>query len=350
MSTTDSPSTAPGGDPQDRSPGAAIAQHSASADPDHAPSAAAAALATGPGKRVPSKRRRDAFTGWAFMAPFAVLFAVVFLVPIIVSIREAFFGQVPTGGGLYGGGETVEMFVGFANFATAIQNGAFWLGMGRVVLYAAFQIPVMIIGALALALLLDSFIVRRPGGFRLSFFLPYAIPGVIAAMMWLYLYTPEVSPFLPFLPEGTDFMSPSTVLASMANMTTWTYTGYNMLIFLAALQAIPRELYEAARIDGASGLQVALRIKVPLVRGAALLAVLLSIIGTIQLFNEPVIMAGANSWMGKDFTPMMLTYNTMMGEISPSGAGPASALSLLMALIAGALAVVYSFLQRGKGN
>src|SRR5699024_2986509 len=161
---------------------------------------------------------------------------------------------------------------------------------------------------------------------------------------------PEVSPILPCLPEGTNFMGPGTVLASMANMTTWTYTGYNMLIFLAALQAIPRELYEAARIDGASGLQVAIRIKVPLIRGAALLAVLLSIIGTIQLFNEPVIMASANSWMGKDFTPMMLTYNTMMGELSPSGAGPASALSLLMAAIAGVLAIIYALLQRGKGN
>ena len=303
-----------------------------------------------PARRRPTKRRREAVTGWAFMAPFAVLFALVFLVPIGVSVREAFFAQVPSGGGLYGGGELVDTFVGLDNFVTAAQNGAFWAGMGRVVLYAAFQIPIMIFGALALALLLDSFIVRRPGLFRLSFFLPYAIPGVIAAMMWLYFYTPEVSPILPFLPEGTNFMGPGTVLASMANMTTWTYTGYNMLIFLAALQAIPRELYEAARIDGASGLQVAIRIKVPLVRGAALLAVLLSIIGTIQLFNEPVIMASANSWMGKDFTPMMLTYNTMMGELSPSGAGPASALSLLMAAIAGVLAIIYALLQRGKGT
>ncbi|MBN8424600.1 sugar ABC transporter permease [Microbacterium esteraromaticum] len=294
--------------------------------------------------------RREGLTGWLFLLPFAILFAVVFLVPIIVSIRSAFYSQMPAGGGLYGGGELVDTFVGFDNFALAIGNSAFWIGMGRVVLYAAFQIPVMIIVALALALLLDSFIVRRPALFRLSFFLPYAVPGVIAAMIWLYLYTPEVSPFMDYLPAGTDFMAPSTILLSMANMTTWTYTGYNMLIFLSALQAIPRDLYEAARLDGATGFQIATRIKVPMVRGAALLAVLLSIIGTIQLFNEPVIMEGANSWMGKDFTPMMLTYNSMMGEISPSGSGPASAYSLLMAVIAGALAIVYALLQRRKGD
>ncbi|WP_029146417.1 carbohydrate ABC transporter permease [Microbacterium luticocti] len=292
--------------------------------------------------------RREGLHGWLFLAPFAVLFAVVFLVPIIVSVRAAFFAQVPSGSGLYGGGELVDRFVGFANFATAASSGAFWTGMGRVVLYAAFQIPVMILAALALALLLDSLLVRRAAFFRMAFFLPFAIPGIIAAMMWLYLYTPEVSPFTPFLPAGTDFMAPGVILASMANMTTWTYTGYNMLIFLAALQAIPHELYEAARLDGASGWTVATRIKVPLLRGAALLAVLLSIIGTVQLFNEPVVMETANPWMGKDYTPMMLTYNSLMGQISPSGTGPASAFSLLMAVVAGLLAIVYALLTRRK--
>ncbi|HET6672371.1 MAG TPA: sugar ABC transporter permease [Agromyces sp.] len=311
------------------------------AAPDPTPSAA---------RRHGGRNRREAVTGWLFMLPFAILFVVVFLIPILVSIQSSLFAQQPSGDGLYGGGELVDTFVGFDNFALAIGSAAFWTGMGRVVLYAAIQIPVMIIAALFLALLLDSFIVRRPGFFRLAFFLPFAIPGIIAAMMWLYLYTPEVSPFMDYLPEGTDLMAPGTVLLSMANMTTWTYTGYNMLIFLAALQAIPRDLYEAARIDGASGWQIATRIKVPLVRGAALLAVLLSIIGTIQLFNEPVIMESANPWMGKDYTPMMLTYNSLLGAVSPSGTGIASAYSLLMAVLAGALAIVYALLQRRKGD
>ncbi|WP_022889832.1 carbohydrate ABC transporter permease [Agromyces italicus] len=301
-------------------------------------------------RRRNGRRRREGLTGWLFMLPFAVLFVFVFLIPIIVSVQSSMFAQVPAGDGLYGGGELEDRFVGFDNFVTAASSGAFWVGMGRVVLYAAFQIPVMIVGALALALLLDSFLVRRPGLFRMAYFLPYAIPGVIAAMIWLYLYTPEVSPFMPFLPEGTDLMAPGTMLLSMANMTTWTYTGYNMLIFLAALQAVPRELYEAARLDGATGWQIATRIKIPLVRNAALLAVLLSIIGTIQLFNEPVVMESANSWMGLDYTPMMLTYNSLMGTVSPSGTGIASAYSLLMAVIAGVLAIVYALVQRRKGD
>ncbi|MCR2812364.1 sugar ABC transporter permease [Microbacterium sp. zg.Y1090] len=315
--------------------------------------AAATAPATPPSRQRRGRRggsRREALTGLLFLTPFALLFIVVFVVPIIVSIRASLFAELPSGEGLYGGGGLVETFVGFDNFALALGNATFWAGMGRVVLYGLVQIPVMIIAALGLALLLDSFIVRRPGFFRLAFFLPYAIPGVIAAMMWLYLYTPEVSPFMQYLPEGTNFMAPGTILFSMGNMTTWTYTGYNMLIFLAALQAAPRELYEAARIDGATGWQIAVKIKVPLVRGAALLAVLLSIIGTIQLFNEPTVMESQNPWMGKGYTPMMLTYNSLLGAVSPSGTGVASAYSLLMAVIAGILAIIYALVQRRKGG
>ena len=83
-----------------------------------------------------------------------------------------------------------------------------------------------------------------------------------------------------------------------------------------------------------------------MVRGALLLSVLLSIIGTIQLFNEPTVMETVNTWMGKDYTPMMMSYNTMMGTLSPSGDGPASAVSIVMAIIAGVLAAIYALVQR----
>lgn len=295
--------------------------------------------------------RKEARIGRLFVAPFILLFSVVFLVPMIVALRQSLFTKKASGGGLFGGGEAVDVFVGFENYAVVVSDTRFWAGIGRVVGYAAFQIPAMILMALALALVLDSFLTRHVTIYRLGFFLPYAVPGIVAAMVWMYLYTPEISPIVKGLSAiGLDvnFMGEYSILFSMANMTTWTFTGYNMLIFLAALQAIPHDLYEAARLDGASGLQVTLKVKVPLVRGAALLTVLLSIIGTIQLFNEPSVMATVNPWMGNDYTPMMMAYNTMMGQISPGGDGPASAISIVMALIAGALAVVYALLQRKK--
>lgn len=293
--------------------------------------------------------RRVALAGVGFVAPFAILFIFCFVVPIAVSIYQSFYRGVASGSGLYGGGELVNQFVGLENYIQVATNGAFWAGMGRVFLFGIVQVPVMIIGALILALLLDSAAVKRVAGFRLGYFLPYAVPGVVAALVWTYMYNPQFSPInqvLGLVGGHVNFFSPNVILWSMANMTTWTFTGYNMLIFLAALQAIPHELYEAARMEGASEFTIVWRIKIPLVRNAMLLSVLLSIIGTVQLFNEPSVLQTVNPWMGADFTPMMMAYNTMMGGISPSGDGPASAVSIMMALIAGVLAVIYALLQK----
>lgn len=297
-------------------------------------------------RRMSRIRRSEIIAGWGFMAPFAILFAFVLLVPMITAIRSSLYRMESTGGGLFGGGELTETFVGFANLQWAATNEAFWTGIARVGAYALFQIPVMTLGAMLLALLLDSIVIRRPGFFRISYFLPFAIPGIVAAMLWLYLYTPELSPIMRYLPSWVNFMAPDVILASMANMTTWTYTGYNMLIFLAALQAIPQELYEAARIDGAREWQIATRIKIPIMGNAILLSVLMSIIGTVQLFNEPVVMETVNPWMGKAYTPMMMAYNTMTGGLSPSGNGHASAISVMMAVVAGVMAFVYWSVQR----
>lgn len=287
------------------------------------------------------------------MAPFSLAFILVFLVPILVSIYSSFFKPLSTGGGLYGGGELTNQFVGLENYQDVVTNPVFWQGIARVIGYTVVQVPIMILSALALALVLDSYLTRRVTIYRLGYFLPFAIPGIVAAMIWLYLYTPEISPLVSTLRAvgiDIDFFGQYTVLASMANMTTWTYTGYNMLIFLAALQAIPTELSEAARIDGASGFQIVTKVKIPMVRGAALLAVLLSIVGTIQLFNEPAVMSQVATWMGPAYTPMMMAYNTMMGTLTPSGDGPASAVSIVMALIAGVLAMAYALIDRKLDN
>lgn len=307
--------------------------------PDSSPTPAANLRA------IKARRRRNNLYGWVFASPFTLLFIITFAVPILVSIYQAFFTS-KAAGGLYGGGERVTTFVGLENFQAVVTNGNFWQGMGRVLIYAAFQIPLMIGLALILALVLDSFLIKRVTIFRLGYFLPYAIPGVVAAMVWLYLYSPQLSPLSSL--TGINFFDQHTILASMANMTTWTFTGYNMLVFLAALQAIPTDLYEAARLDGASGWQIATRIKIPMLSSAALLTVLLSIIGTIQLFNEPTIMTLSNPWMGNDYTPMRMAYNTMM--TSPGDPHMASAISLVMAVIAGGLAAIYALVQTRVGR
>ena len=294
------------------------------------------------------RRHRQARAGIGFVTPFMAMFTLVFLIPIVVSVYRSFFRDVASGSDLYGGGDKVSSFVGLDNYAQAAGQPAFWRGMGRVLLFGVVQVPVMILAALALALVLDSLLVKRVTVFRLGFFLPYAIPGIVAAIVWLYMYNPSFSPLnelLGLIGLNVDFFGRNIILWSMANITTWTFTGYNMLIFLAALQAVPHELYEAARIDGATGWQIVRHIKIPMVRSASLLAVLLSIIGTVQLFNEPTVLYSQNQWMGLDYTPMMMAYNSMTGALSPSGSGPASAVSVLIALVAGFLAAIYALVQ-----
>ena len=301
------------------------------------------------GAKGSDSARRANRTGWAFMAPFGIMFALVFILPICWAIYSSFFRQVAEGGGAYGGGRLVNRFVAFQNFQYVLTSPNFWSGVGRVLVYTLIQVPIMIVGALALAMLLDSFIVRHVTPFRLGYFLPYAIPGVVASIIWVFLYNGQISPIVKGLASigvNVDFFASNVVLTSMANITTWTFTGYNMLIFLAALQAIPHDLYEAARIDGASGLQIAWHIKLPNVRAAALLAMLLSIVGTIQLFNEPQVMSIADSGISKSYTPMMMALNTSQGTLTPGGDGPASAIAIVMALIAGVLAAVYALVER----
>ena len=121
--------------------------------------------------------KRENRTGWAFMAPFAILFAFVFLLPIIWAVYSSFFRQVSQGGGLYGGGELVNEFVGFRTSNTSSLPDKFWTGIGHVLLYTVIQVPIMIIAALALAMVIDSFVVKHVTGFRLATSCPTPSPA-----------------------------------------------------------------------------------------------------------------------------------------------------------------------------
>lgn len=316
-------------------------------------------------RRMGSREKHDAVTGWIFMAPFGILYILVFLIPIIVAVWSSLFiEKIPEGAGPLGQKETV--FSALENYKNVIFESNFWHGIMRVLIYTCIQVPVMIVAALALALVLDSYLVRRPTVFRIGYFLPFAIPGLVGAIVWNYMYSLGFSPLVNGLQAlGIDmhsknypflsvFQDPSLIIGSMANMTTWTFTGYNMLIFLAALQAIPTDLYEAARLDGASEFQIVTRIKIPMVRAASLLAVLLSIVGTIQIFNEPQVMQTSATWMPNDYTPMMMALSTMRENVTGMdvGNGPAGAVSVMMALVAGVLALIYFMVDRkiGGGN
>ncbi|WP_416393525.1 MULTISPECIES: carbohydrate ABC transporter permease [unclassified Curtobacterium] len=271
------------------------------------------------------------------LVPFLLFFIATFVAPIVYALVTSLFSQ-SSGGGL-GLSKQETIFVGLGNFVRVFQDDAFWAGTLRVLIYGVVQVPFMTLFALLLALALDAMMSRLKRALQVLYFLPYAVPGVVAALIWTYLYVPQLSPVVQLLQNfgvsSNVFLDPSTILLSIANITTWSWTGYNMIIILAGLQAIPRDQFEAARLDGANEWRIAWHIKVPSVSGAIGLSVLMSIIGTIQLFNEPTIMRTVSNNIGSDFTPMMMGYNALSTD-----PGFSSAIALSMAAVTAVLVFV----------
>jgi len=270
--------------------------------------------------RAPRRARRSKYrpgaksgTIAAFLLPFFVLFTLFYVAPILYALAES-FQKIQRSGGQYGTLSTV--FGGTTQYSAVLSNSDFWASLGRVAVFGIVQVPVMLFLSLLIALLLDSRLIRFKAFFRLTAFLPYAVPGLIAAIMWSFLYHPQLSPIVRTLGDlgiHVDFLSQSSVLWSIANISTWLWTGYNMLIIYSALQAIPQEIYEAARLDGAGNIAIAWRIKVPIVLPSILLATVFSIIGTLQLYSEPSVLAQVAPSVSTTFTPNMMTYAIASG-------------------------------------
>jgi multiple sugar transport system permease protein len=240
-----------------------------------------------------------------FVVPFSALFALFYLLPIGYAVVQSLYVVERTGTF----GPAREVFGGLVQYQRVFADGPFWESVARVLLFGVVQVPIMLGLALLLALLLDSGLVKGRRFFRLAFFVPYAVPGVVAAIMWGFLYSPNLSPFTA-VTSNVDFLSADLVLWAMANVVTWVYVGYNMLIIYSSLLAIPAEVYEAARLDGAGQFRIAWSIKIPLVFPAIVLTTVFSIIGTLQLLAEPQVFRSFSSAVSSTYTPNLTVYST----------------------------------------
>ncbi len=286
----------------------------------------------------PGRRRRPAtrgrWAGWGFVGPFMVVFTFALIVPIGYAIYLSLFRQQLIGG---------NVFVGLTNYKAALSDPQFWAAVRRMLLFLAVQVPVMIVLALLAALALDSARLRWAPLYRLSIFLPYAVPAVVASFMWGFIYGTQFglvarlrSVFGGHFP---DPLSSNWVLASIGNVVTWEYVGYNMLILYSALQAVPRDLYEAAEIDGASQFSIIRWIKLPALRIALVVSLIFSVIGSLQLFNEPDILHYlAPDTIPMNFTPNMYAYNlSFAGQEYNYSAAIAIVMGILTMIIAAAV-------------
>ncbi|USX56067.1 carbohydrate ABC transporter permease [Lentzea sp. HUAS12] len=243
------------------------------------------------------------------MAPFFVLLVTVFLVPTGTAVWLSFFAADQPGLGF---GPESTVFVGLRSYLAVLSDPTFLNGLLTVVLYCLLYIPLMVVGALTLALLLDSGVAKLRSWAQMSLYLPHAVPGIIAALIWLYLYTPGLSPIVDLFAKADiqiNFLGIDTVLPSIVNIALWSNLGYNMVIFYAALQAVPREVLEASVVDGAGPVKQAVRIKAPLVRGAIVTVGIFTLIWALQLFTEPVLLSQSTPMISARFSPSMYIYD-----------------------------------------
>ena len=272
--------------------------------------------------------RRYRKTAFLFLAPFLTVFVAFYLAPVGYALYLSLFVRKRIGIG-----PPKEVFGGLANYLRAVQDADFLNGLKNMFVFGVVQVPIMLGLAILLALLL-----HQSRGFfmkmcRTAFFMPYGIPIAIGAMVWGYLYSANLSPFnqiLRALRQGTiEFLSPAIVLFSIANIVTWTWTGYNMITLFAALQNIPQDLYEAARVDGAKTWDIACRIQIPLLLPTLQILFIFSVIGTSQLFTEAFVLRPLG-YLADNITPNLYLYLTAARDANYYYAG---ALAILLALL-----------------
>ena len=287
---------------------------------------------------VGRRRTRRDWRGWMFVAPFMVVFALMIVAPVLYALYLSLFRDQLIGG---------NAFVGLGNYVAVFQDAKFWQALGRVSVFLLIQVPIMLVLSLVAALALDSARLHGAGFFRIALFLPYAVPGVVAALIWGFIYgdqfglTASVNSLL-----GTSLapLSGAWILGSIGNIVTWEFLGYNMLIFYAALRVIPGELYEAAEIDGAGAFRTVVSIKLPAVRGAIVIATIFSIIGSFQLFNEPNLLKElAPNAISSYFTPNMYAYNL-------SFAGQQFNYAATVAIVMGVVTAVIAYVVQLRGS
>ncbi|MBN9605226.1 MAG: sugar ABC transporter permease [Actinomycetales bacterium] len=283
---------------------------------------------------APVRRRRDStrprLAPWLFLSPAIVLFVLFLVIPMGYAIYLSFVALRVEGGAF---GTRQQVFVGLENYVDALTDPELLASLGRLATFGVIAVPLTLGGALLFALLLDLPRVRFARFSRTAIFVPYAVPGVIATLLWGFMYLPTTSP-INFLLTSVglppiDFLGPQGIYGSLANIAIWAGLGFNMIILYTALRSIPVEMYEAARLDGAGEWQIAWRIKIPLVAPALLLTLIFSLLGTLQAYSEPTTLKSLSNSISHSFFPLMKVYRDAFGLDNVSSA---AAMSVVLAL------------------
>ncbi len=235
--------------------------------------------------------RAVARAAWWFLAPALVLIGVFFFLPVLAS-----FALSVTDFDIYSVGDFDNArFVGLANYAALLENPLFWTALRNTFYFALIGGPLTVAISLGAALIVNAKLVRFKSFFRTVYFLPFVTTLVAVAIVWRYLYHPEYGLLNYALGAvGVDPINwlgdPKWAMPAIILLAAWKNFGYNMLIFIAGLQAIPEELYEAAAIDGAGVVRRFWHVTLPMLAPTFFFVGVVTMIGYFQLFAEPYVM------------------------------------------------------------
>ena len=279
--------------------------------------------------------------GLLFIAPAIFILAIFFFAPVIAG-----FALSLTDFDLYTIGDTHNLrFVALRNYGDLLGSGIFWTAFGNTLYFALAGGPLTVIVSLAAALLVNSKLTRAKSLFRTVYFAPVVTTLVAVAIVFRYLYHPRFGILNRALGTNIDWLgNPKLAMLSIIFLSVWKQFGYTMIIFIAGLQNIPDELYEAARIDGAGRWRQFRHVTVPMLGPTFLFVGVVTAIGQLQVFAEPYVMTRGGP-LNKTLTMVMLMYDQ---GFKFWRMGYAAAVAFVLFLIIGAATVLQMKLQERR--
>jgi multiple sugar transport system permease protein len=270
--------------------------------------------------------------GLAFVAPYVVFLVAIFAYPLCIAVYMSFhdwFFAAP-------GAVVDRPFVGFDNYVTVFSDPGVQRSFLNILVFLVINVPLTVVLSLVLASALNAAIPFRTF-FRVSFYVPYVTASVAVVGVWLFLFNSDglVNSVLGDLaPEPSWLVNSGLTMPVVAVYVTWKQLGFFILLYLAALQNVPKELYESAAVDGASRVRAFWAVTVPGVRPATTLVVLLATITGANLFTEPYLLTGGGGPDGTSASPVLVMYQR---GIEQGQAGLAAAIGIV--LVAGVLII-----------
>lgn len=273
--------------------------------------------------------------GLAFSAPYMIFLGVVFAYPFALAVWISFHDYMFTAPSA-----TVDHpFVGFQNYVTALTDARVLRSFLNTLIFLVINVPITVVLSMVLATALNAG-VRFASAFRVAFYVPYVTASVSLIGVWLLLFSQGglVNTILgPLAPDPSWLINSQLAMPSIAMYVAWKQLGFYILLYLAALQSIPEELYEAASIDGAGTLKRFWHVTVPGVRAATVLVLILAIITGANLFTEPYLLTNGGGPNGASATPVLLIYQKALQQTNPD---VASAIGVMLVIVVGVLATL----------